>query len=113
MGMYDCLPKGSQVKLWNCILATKEVGDTVLDFGLPEYIVLLREGGFIKVENGIITVIVENLGKPYFYPEHFPDIPCFDKYGNQVTTRNDLVGELQEIMEDSYYPKEKENPNAH
>ena len=108
MGMFDCLPKGSQVKLWDCTLATKEVGDTVLDFGLPRYIVLLREGGYVLVEEGIITLIEENNGKQYYYPEDFPSIPCFDKYGNQVSNRNDLVGELQEIMEDPYYTREKE-----
>jgi len=105
MGMYDCLPKGSQVKLWECTLAELKVGDTVLDFGLPKYIVLLREGGYVLVNEGVITLIEENLGKRYYYPEDFPGVPCFDKYGNQVATKEDLIGELQEILDDSYYPR--------
>lgn len=107
MGMYDCLPKGSQVKLWDCTLDCKHVGDEVLDFGLPEYIVLLREGGYIKVEEGKITYIEENQGPPYYYPKDFPNIPCFDKYGNPVTAKEDLAGQFQGLLgefADPYYP---------
>jgi len=60
MGVYDMLPKGSQLKLWNCEMITKKVGDSVPDFDLPEYVVLLREGGYVKVTAGKITEIKEN-----------------------------------------------------
>ncbi len=32
MGVYDVLPDGSQVKLWNCEMRTVNVGDSVPDF---------------------------------------------------------------------------------
>jgi hypothetical protein len=104
MGVYDMLPNGSQVKLWNCDMETKEKGDHVSDFGLPEYIVLLREGGFVRVENGVITDIRENTVTK-FYPEDFPGIACFDKWGGRVEVHGDLIGEFQGIagMDDPYY----------
>jgi len=108
MGMYDCLPEGSQVKLWDCELKHLKLGDAVPSFGLPKYFVLLREGGYILVEDGIITIIKEN--KKYYYPEDFPpSAPCFDKYGNRVSTKADLRGMFEGlgVREDSYYPIEK------
>ncbi len=108
MGVYDMLPKGSQVKLWECELHTKKIGDAVANFSLPEYIVLLREGGFVRVKDGIITEIREN-SRLNYYPEDFPGTPCFDKYGGRVDTYEDLVGELQGIaeLEDPYYFRSK------
>uniref|UniRef100_A0A6M3KZS9 Uncharacterized protein n=1 Tax=viral metagenome TaxID=1070528 RepID=A0A6M3KZS9_9ZZZZ len=104
MGVYDILPEGSQVKLWECKLHTKKLGDSVPDFELPEYIVLLREGGFVRVKDGIITEIKENSNLDY-YPEDFPDIICFDKWGSRVGSYEDLIGELQGVsgMDDPYY----------
>lgn len=105
MGIYNCLPKGSQVKLWDCDMGTKKVGDYVSSFGLPKYVVLLREGGYVFVENGMITKITENRGRKYYVPEDFPNIPCFDKWGGLVNSRDELIGALQGIMgmDDSYY----------
>ncbi|MFA7101498.1 MAG: hypothetical protein WC196_07230 [Bacilli bacterium] len=104
MGVYDMLPKGSQLKLWNCEMVTKKVGDSVPDFGLSEYVVLLREGGYVKVVAGKITEIKEN-SKLNFYPEDFPDVVCFDKWGGRVSSRNELIGQFQgEVgMDDPYY----------
>lgn len=108
MGVYDMLPKGSQVKCWDCEMVTKNVGDKVLpgrfspdDSG---YVVLLREGGYVRVENGVIAEVVEDGVSRY--PDQF-DLPCIDKYGNEVVKREDLVGELQGIagINDPYYFK--------
>lgn len=108
MGVYDMLPKGSQVKLWDCEMVTKKKGDQVPDFGLPEYVVLLREGGFVRVENGTITEIREN-GALKFYPEDFPGIVCLDKYGGRVEKYDQLIGQFQGIagMDDPYYFRSK------
>ena len=107
MGVYDCLPKGSQVKLWDCDMTTKRIGDAVPSFDLPKYVVLLREGGYVLVENGVITKIVENHGRKFYVPEDFPDIPCFDKWGDSIKSRNELIGQFQGIagMDDPYYRK--------
>ena len=103
MGVYDVLPDGSQVKLWDCEMVTKKVGDSVPDFGLEEYTVLLREGGYVRVKNGVIVEIKEN--NKIYYPEDFEGVPCFDKWGSPVNSRNDLVGQFQGIagMDDPYY----------
>lgn len=108
MGVYDMLPKGSQIKLWNCEMVTKKVGDVVPDFGLPEYIVLLREGGFVRVSAGKIAEIKEN-SNVNFYPEDFPGIACFDKWGGRVDLYTELVGQFQGIagMDDPYYFRSK------
>lgn len=106
MGIYDILPKGSQVKLWDCKMATKKKGDSVPSFDLSEYIVLLREGGYVRVNCGIITEIKEN-SNINFYPEDFPNISCFDKWGCEVDYHDDLIGQFQGIagVDDSYYYK--------
>jgi len=108
MGVYDMLPKGSQIKLWDCEMVTKKIGDTVPDFGLAEYIVLLRENGFVRVKNGVITEIRENT-RLIFYPEDFPGIPCFDKWGCEVGSYKDLIGQFQGLvgMKDPYYFRSK------
>lgn len=111
MGVYDYLPKGSQVKLWDCMMGCKEVGDAVSGFDLPKYIVLLREGGYILVEKGIITKIVENYGRKFYFPQDFPNTPCFDKWGNEVQDVSELKGQFLSSLlpfEDSYYPKKKD-----
>lgn len=105
MGIYDILPEGSQVKLWDSEEGvTRRVGDTVPSFGVDKYVVLLREGGYVLVEGGIITEIRENT-KINYYPEDFPDQTCLDKWGCEVGSRHDLVGQFQGIMgmEDPYY----------
>jgi len=110
MGVYDYLPKGSQVKLWDCMMTTREVGDAVGDFGLPKYVILLREGGYVLVEKGIITKIVENHGRKFYLPQDFPNITCFDKWGNEVQDASDLRGLFPSSLlpfKDTYYPKKK------
>jgi len=104
MSMFDSLPKGSQVKLWGCSMAVFVVGNCVPSFGYDKYVVLLREGGYVVVENGIITKIVEDKEKKY-YPEDFPGVPCFDKWGNLAVSRNKLIGIFDGIagMIDPYY----------
>lgn len=89
MGVCDMLPKGSQVKLWECEMLGKEIGSKVPSFDLPSYIVILREGGFVKVNKGKIVKIQEEHHKPY-YPEDFAPIPCFDKWGGQINNRSEL-----------------------
>ena len=101
MGIYDFLPKGSQVKLWGCNLELKKVGDSVPSFNIPEYVILLRAGGYVIVKNDIITKIVENKGTKYYYPKDFPYMPCFDKWGNHVN--NDIDLEDNGIMGEQYY----------
>lgn len=108
MSIYDMLPRGSQVKLWDCTMETKQVGDVVSSFGLEKYIVLLREGGYVIVEKGIITKIVENYGRKFYYPEDFPNIPCVDKWGAPIQCREDLAGTLSNIFADPYYYPIKE-----
>jgi hypothetical protein len=90
-------------------MATKKVGDKVPDFGLPMYVVLLREGGYVVVSLGEIVKIVENNGRKYYYPEDFPDTPCFDKWGGRVDLYTELVGQFQGIagMDDPYYFRSK------
>ena len=103
MGVYDCLPKGSQVKLWNCEMLALNVGSKVPDFGLKEYIVLLREGGYIRVIDGRIIEIVED-GVPR-YPDDFRRYSCFDKWGLNIKTDEDLKGSGI-LGEDYYFKKE-------
>lgn len=105
MGVYDMLPRGSQLKLWGCEMVTRKVGDTVPDFNLDKYVVLLREGGYVLVEKGKIAKIVENYGKKYYYPEDFAGISCFDKWGSPVSSRDSLIGQFNGLagMDDPYY----------
>ena len=101
MGLYDMLPKGSQVKCWDCSMETKKVGDTVYNT-YPEYVVLLVEGGYVRVKDGIITKIVENKHHKCYYPEEFPGIPCIDKWGGTVNDRKDLEYD-KNVIGGSYY----------
>ena len=107
MGCYDMLPRGSQVKCWGEEMRSLKMGDAVPDWGMPEYIVLLREGGYVRVTKGVITKIVENLGRKFYYPEDFKGTPCLDKWGGTVSKREDLIGQFQGLagMDDPYYHK--------
>ena len=100
MSLFDSLPKGSQVKLWECCMTTYKVGDTVPEF-YPEYVVLLVEGGFVKVKNGIITKIVENKHRKCYFPEDFPGVPCLDKWGGLLKNKQSLEG--ISLMGNNYY----------
>ena len=88
MGCYDTTPKGAQVKLWDCNFKRIEVGSEVEDYRPAEYIVLLQEGGYIRVKNGIVMEIIED-DKPR-YPEEFVPLPCYDKWGADIETTEDL-----------------------
>ncbi len=89
MGIYDILPDGSQVKCWECEMKVLHVGDKVgkLD-GAKSYIVLLREGGYVKVKKRKISKIVED-GVHYLIMDLKP-LPIFDKYGNRIYSTFDL-----------------------
>ena len=91
MGLYDIMPKGSQVKCWDNEMELKVVGSVVPSYH-PEYIVLLREGGYVRVKEGVIIKIVENYGRKFYYPEDFPTFPCIDKWGDFIESRKDLEG---------------------
>ena len=95
MNTYDTLPDGSQVKCWECESRMLVVDRLVPDLGMEEYVVLLREGGYVKVEDRVIVEIVED-DVPRF-PEDFK-VPCIDKWGSTVRNRKDLkkVGALGE-----------------
>lgn len=101
MGLFDMLPRGSQVKCWECEMNTHKVGDIVPPF-YPKYIVLLQEGGYVKVEGGNITKIIENKGRKYYYPEDFPGIPCIDKWGGIVPDKKHLPTGM---FDSPYYKK--------
>ncbi len=107
MSVYDMLPRGSQLKCWGSEMKTKHVGDAVYDFGYDEYVILLREGGYVKVEKGVITKIVENYGRKYYHPEDFLGISCFDKWGCLVLAGETMVGTYDGMlgMKDPYYPE--------
>jgi len=106
MSVYDTLPNGSQVKCWGCDMEILHVGDSVYNYDVESYIVLLREGGHVTVENGTITEIVED-GKPYS-PEDFT-VPCMDKWGGWVMNRSDLKGTTEIVSEEPYYPEDEPN----
>ena len=99
MGVYDMLPKGSQLKCWGCAMETKKVGDSVPDYGEAEYVVLLQEGGFARVVDGSISEIVED-NEPR-YPEDFPRILTIDKWGDAVEKKEDLRGRC--VFDYHYY----------
>ena len=83
MGVYDILPKGSQVKCWGSKMRHLDVGDKVGNIvGEKNYIVILREGGYVKVIKKKINKIVEN-GVKYLIIEIEP-LPIFDKYGDRM-----------------------------
>ena len=70
-------------------METKKVGDVVAG---GDCIVLLQEGGYVRVTNGVIKKIVENYGRKLYYPEDFPGERCIDKWGNEIKTAKDLEG---------------------
>jgi len=100
MSVYNMLPRGSQVKCWDCDMTTKKVGDAVRSF-YPEYIILLVEGGYVRVKDGIIIKIVENKHRKCYYPGDFPNIPCIDKWGGLVSAKEEL--ETANIIGGNYY----------
>lgn len=107
MGIYNWLPKGSQVKLWDS-WGEVNIGDTVPNFDVEKYVVLLREGGYVLVKKGVITEIVEYSSnckcKKNCCPKDFPGVKCLDKWGNVVTSADELIGELDVIgIKDPYY----------
>jgi len=83
IGVYDILPRGSQVKCWGFEMKHRKVGDIV---GGGDYIVLLQEGGYVRVKGGIIEKIVENYGRKLYHPEDFPNERCINKWGGDVKT---------------------------
>ena len=102
MGMFDSLPRGSQVKCWFNMLVVLKVGDSVPTL-YTDYVVLLREGGYVRVKDGTITKIVENLGRKYYYPKDFPNLPCIDKWGKAIQGDGDLEG--IGLLNEHYYCK--------
>ena len=91
MGVYDMLPGGSQVKCWDSEMVVKRVGDIVdANASGLEYVVLLQEGGFVWVKDGVITEIVEDENPRY--PEEFSPTRCIDKWGEEVRSSRDLEG---------------------
>lgn len=103
MGVYDIMPKGSQVKCFWDIMEHLRVGSKAPSY-YPEYIVLLREGGYVRVKEGVIVKIVENHGRKFYYPEDFPTFPCIDKWGDFIESRKDLEG--TSLIGENYYYKE-------
>ena len=100
MGLYDIMPGGSQVKCFGNEMQRIEVGSSVTSY-YPEYIVLLREGGYVRVKEGVIVKIVENYGRKFYYPEDFPTFPCIDKWGNLIASKKDLQG--TGLLGENYY----------
>lgn len=98
MGVYDILPDGGQVKCWGCEMKHLSVGSRVgkLD-GEKNYIVLLREGGYVKIIKRKIDTIEEN-GFKYLIMDLSP-LPIFDKYGNRIYSTFDL----KDIFGEEYY----------
>ena len=97
MGVYDILPKGSQVKCWKCEMRHLDVGDKVGKLnGYKDYIVLLREGGYVIVTKKKISLILEDSTVRGVYNE---TLPVFDKYGNEIHS----MGELKGLLGENYY----------
>ena len=90
--MYNILPKGSQVKCWDGEMSHLEVGDLVLPSYADEYVVLLQEGGHVRVTGDVISEIIEDR-KPR-YPEEFTPMLCLDKWGDIVPDTASLRGRV-------------------
>jgi len=98
MGVYDWLPNGSQVKCWKCRMEQLDVDSKVGKLvGEKNYIVLLREGGYVKVINKKISKISSHRKKKD--PKDFK-LPVFDKYGEMLFSKEDMHGLLPN---ESYY----------
>ncbi len=81
MGCYDMLPRGSQIKCWDCLFNSVTEGSEVPILAQSEHVIILKEGGYVKVSSkGKVLKIVED-GKSRKVSD-FPGIPCFDKWGN-------------------------------
>ena len=84
MGAVDYLPGGGQTKCWKCENKIIDVGKKVGKLDKEKnYIVLLREGGYVLVLKGKIASIAKTDQKcddiSFFDP-----LPVFDKYGNRI-----------------------------
>lgn len=93
MGTYDTLPKGSQVKCWDCNFSDIKIGSevgTIHHFQPRSYVVLLSEGGYLRIINGTVVDIVEDQ-KPRT-PEDFPDEYCFNKWGVLILDKKGVDG---------------------
>ena len=90
MGIYDILPDGSQLKCWKCEMKVLNIGSKVgkID-GEKDYIVVLREGGYVEVSRKRIVDIVEDRKKHHIVAL---ELPMFDKYGNRIYDTNGLEG---------------------
>ncbi len=77
MGVYEVLDipgcEGAQVKCWQCEMCIVRVGDEVPAIGGHEsYVVALREGGYIIIEDGKVA---------RWEAELTAEGPIFDKWG--------------------------------
>lgn len=97
MGAVDYLPDGSQVKCWKCENKLIDIGKKVGKLlGEKNYMVILREGGYIRVRRGKIVEILEDRIKHHYVTS---EIPMFDKYGSRVYDTDGLKG----ILGEDYY----------
>jgi hypothetical protein len=81
MGVYDILPKGSQVKCWSNDFRRINVGDYVIPLLKKRHYILLQEGGYVEVHaTGRVLKIVED--KTPYTDADFGS-RCFDKWGNR------------------------------
>lgn len=91
MGMYDDLPGGSQIKCWNNLLQMVDKGDMVPDIQrTSNYIIILREGGFVRVKDSVVVDIVED--RVPYHPSNFEGEICFDKWGSRTLNDDELEG---------------------
>jgi hypothetical protein len=97
MGLFDILPKGSQVKCWDSTMRSIKVGDFVCPLIKKSHIIILQEGGFVNVNSkGKIITIVED-GIHYNYDDFI--YPCFDKWGNKWSTESYKVNKNVPVYE--------------
>ena len=87
MGVYDILPNGVQVKCWKCEMRQLDIGSKVGKLSdKKNYIVLLRESGFIEIKNKRIVKISR---EKFIFNSH---LPIFDKWANRINKESDLTG---------------------
>lgn len=100
MGCFDYVTDQAQVKCWEEGLKYYRVGDVVPAVaGETTYGVILREGGWLWVEEGVLVEVV--FAKRNFSPLSFRDEAVlgsprriwFDKWGERVTPERDLAAE--------------------
>jgi len=101
MGMYDTInlsdhpSGGGQIKLFHNELVTYTIGDRLPLDGT--YGIVLREGGVVLVDDGVITGWLPNVA------DVSDDRPLWDKYGSTWTP--DTKGELAGVLSDPYFFK--------